>query len=176
MIERPGDDQVDSPLRSAAPHQKMEPFAGTFRSEVKMWMAANAEPMISTGLLNSSWQVDGLFLQQDYIGDPVPGATHPFQGRGFWGYNVSQGHYEGFWIDNASTEMQMESGDVNESGTVWEMKSQMVSPQTGEVLQKRSLNTLLDEDRHRVEMFFAATDGKQVKAMEINYTRTTRSA
>ena len=176
MTEQPTVEQKASILRSAEHHDRMGPFAGSFRSEVKMWMAENAEPMISTGLLTSTWQVQGLFLHQDYIGDEVPGSPSPFQGRGYWGYNTSQGHYEGFWIDNASSEMQMETGEVDESGRIWEMRSQLTSPQTGELLQKRTLITLLDDDHHRVEMFFAATDGAETKAMEINYTRTAGSA
>ncbi len=156
--------------RPTTQHRRLEPFAGQFRSEVKMWMGSG-DPYISTGTMTNSWQVDDLFLHQDYVGDASQGAVPAFRGQGFWGFNTTTGHYEGFWIDNASTMMQMESGDVDESGKIWTMHSEVRCSRTGVKMKKRSVITLIDNHHHKIEMFFTGADGNEMKAMEINYTR-----
>ena len=151
-------------------HAKIKPFEGAFRSEVKMWMGPG-DPMVSTGVMNSSWQVNGLYLQQNYVGDQNEGPFPSFEGQGYFGYNTTENKYEGFWIDNASTTMQMESGDVDESGKVWTMYSEVNCPQSGGMMKKRSVITLIDDDHNTMEMFFTGEDGNEMKAMEISYSR-----
>ena len=153
-----------------AEHQRLDAFVGTFRSEVQMWMGPG-DPHVSTGQITNSWHIDGLYLHQDYKGDAVEGPFPSFCGEGFWGYNTLSGKYEGFWIDNASTMMQMESGEVDESGKVWTMHSEVPCQQTGQTMKKRSVITLIDDDHNRIEMFFTPAEGPEMKAMEINYTR-----
>jgi hypothetical protein len=156
--------------KPAAQHQRLQPFAGTFAAEVKMWIGP-AEPMVSTGTMTCQWHLDGLYLHQDYIGDPSDGPFPAFAGKGYWGYNSALDRYEGFWIDNASTIMQMESGQVDSSGKVWTMRSEVPCPQSGESMKKRSVITLIDEDHNKIEMYFTGADGNEMKCMEINYAR-----
>lgn len=151
-------------------HRRFEPFAGAFAAEVRMWMGSG-EPHVSTGTMINTLELNGLFLWQVYKGDSATGSFSGFEGRGFWGYNTITEEYEGFWIDNASSVMQVEHGDVDASGTVWTMMGKMTDPRTGQPFQKRSVITLVDQDHHRLEMFFTGPDGKDFKAMEITYRR-----
>ena len=150
-------------------HDRLKPFEGTFKSIVKIWRGPG-DPLVSTGTMTSTFDLDGRFLRQDYQGDPSEGPFPEFEGRGFWGYNNVTRKYEGFWIDNASTIMQTEQGDVDESGRVWTMVGEMPNPQTGGMMKRRSVVTLRDDDHHTMEMFFGQ-DGQESKAMEIEYTR-----
>ncbi len=152
-------------------HEKMRPFAGTFRATVRMWMGPG-DPMVSTGTMVNEWDLGGRFLRQTYTGDPNEGPFPEFEGRGYWGYNTIAKQYEGFWIDNASTIMQTETGEIDESGKVWTMVGEMPNPsQPGQTMVKRSVITLDDEDRHRMEMYFDTGEG-ETKSMEIEYQRT----
>lgn len=151
-------------------HKRLQPFVGTFKSEVKMWMGPG-DPMMSTGTMTNSWQLGGLYLHQGYVGDPTDGPFPSFVGQGYWGYNPTSKKYEGFWIDNASASMHMETGDVDADGKVWTMHSEMTCPQTGDQMKKRSVITLIDNDRNKIEMYFTTSDGNEMKAMEINYVR-----
>ena len=65
--------------------------------------------------------------------------------------------------------MQMEHGQVDGSGKVWEMHSELELP--GRVMKKRSLITLIDNDQHKMETFYLGEDGSETKNMEINYSR-----
>jgi len=154
-----------------AEHQMLQPFAGRFSAEVRIWMGPG-DPMVSTGVMTSEFDLGGRFLRQTYVGDPSEGAFPEFEGRGYWGYNKVDQTWEGFWIDTASTVMQVDRGEVDGAGRVWTMVGQMTNPQSGEPLTKRSIITLVDEDHHRMEMFFDTPSG-EARAMEISYARKT---
>lgn len=128
------------------------------------------DPMLSTGTIVNSMDLGGWFLRQEYTGDPNEEPFPSYEGRGFWGYNTVSGEYEGFWIDNASTFMQTERGDVDEDGKVWTMVGEMPDPETGGLMSKRSVIVLLDDDHHKMETYFGR-DGNEFKAMEITYRR-----
>ena len=151
-------------------HNRMKPFEGKFKSEVKLWMGPG-DPVVSTGTITNTFELGGLYLHQDYVGDEVEGPFPSFCGKGYWGFNTTSGNYEGYWIDNASTTMQMEAGEVDDSGKVWTMHSNVICPQTGQHLKKRSVITLVDNDHNKMESYFTGEDGNEMKAMEINYER-----
>lgn len=152
-----------------AEHQLLAPFVGTFTAEVRLWMGPG-EPVVSTGVMTNEWDLGNRFLRQTYVGDPSEGPFPAFAGRGFWGYNKTDGRFEGFWIDNASTMMQVEHGEVGGAGRVWTMRGEMTDPGSGRPLRKRSVITLIDDDHHTLEMYFES-EGAESKGMEIRYVR-----
>ena len=152
-----------------AEHDKLKPLEGTFRAQVRVWMGAD-EPAVSTGTMVNEFELDGRFLRQTYKGDPSDGALGAFEGHGYRGYNEVTGKFESFWIDNGSTMMQIEFGELDESGRVWTMIGEMANPRTGGKMTKRSVITVKDEDHHTIEMFFDTGDG-EAKSMEISYER-----
>jgi len=151
-------------------HAKLEPFAGTFRGEVQIWMGPG-QVLKTTGTMKSSFDLGGRFLRQEYQGDKSEGPFPDFEGRGFWGYNNATRKYEGLWIDSASTMMQTDVGDVDADGKIWTMVGTIPNPQTGEDMTKRSVITLEDHDHHSIEMYFSGDGSGEFKAMEIHYTR-----
>jgi hypothetical protein len=164
---------MDAMQDMAAPgpeHDRLKPFLGTFKAEVRIWMGSG-DPMVSTGVMTNILDLGGKFVKQDYKGDPSPEPTPfpRFEGRGFWGYNKNTRQYEGFWIDTASTIMQTEFGEVDESGKVWTMIGEMAGPD-GNTFSKRSVITLVDDDHHHMEMYFTQGD-QEHKGMEIRYVR-----
>lgn len=152
-------------------HLRFADFVGTFRATVKLWMGPR-EPNVSTGTMVNSMDLGGRYLFECYTGDPAEGPFPNFEGRGYWGFNTTTSKYEGFWIDNASTAMQTEVGEVDASGRVWTMTGEVVNPQNGSVLKKRTVIRLKDRDHHSMESFFAGPDGHEFKGMEIEYERT----
>lgn len=155
---------------SSALQRRFEPFVGTFKAEVKLWMGPG-EPLVSTGVMVNSLDLGGRFLRQEYTGDQVDGPVPSFEGRGFWGYNTTIEKYEGFWIDNASTSMQTETGDVDDAGKVWTMAGETINPATKQPMKKRSIIVVADNDHHSMETYFTGPDGNEFKAMAIRYER-----
>ena len=170
MVDHHSPSEGFSSYRDADHHGKLDGFAGLFRAEIKIWTGADTDPLILNGNMTNSWQLEGLFLQQEYVGEGD--ATAPaLRGKGFWGYNGTTQRYEGFWIDNASSTMQFEQGDVDATGKVWQMHGRFVSPQTGATMSKRSEITLVDEGQHRVQVFFQSDELPETLAMEMEYSR-----
>lgn len=151
-----------------AEHGLLKPFEGTFKSEVKMWFGPG-EPNVSTGTIANTWQLGGLYLNQVYKGDRADGPFPNFEGYGYWGYNQSQNRYEGFWIDNASTTMQIESGTVDGSGKVFEMHSEFLHG--GTVMKKRTVFEVVSNDEHKMTAYVTPPEGEEMKSMEIIYNR-----
>lgn len=164
------DDQQFSMPAPGPEHALMKPMEGTFTSEVKIWMGPG-EPAISTGVMKNSFQVGGLYLFHDYKGDATEGPFPSFVGQGYFGFNTTASKFEGLWIDNVSTAMQMETGTVDESGRVFEMHSEFVMPGAGVTFQKRTVITIVDDNHHKMISFITPPGGEEIKNMEINYTR-----
>jgi len=148
-------------------HELMKPFEGTFKSEVKMWMGPGA-PMTSSGTMVNRWSLNGLYLEQVY--ESEPGGPFPgFAGRGFWGFNQTEKVFEGFWIDTASSAMQMEKGSVDQSGKVFEMHSEF--SHGGAVMKKRTVFEVINDDQHKMLAHTTPPSGEEMLTMEIVYTR-----
>ncbi len=151
-------------------HKRLQPFIGTFRAVVRLWMGPG-EPLVSTGVMRNEWDLGGLYLRHTYKGDPNEGPFPDFEGRGYWSYNPATDQYEGFWIDNAACVMQTEQGRVDETGRVWTMRGETPNPQDGsKTIRKRTVVTLLDDDHHTMETYFESPQG-EFKGMEIQYER-----
>lgn len=151
-------------------HELMKPFEGTFKAAVQMWMGPG-EPMLSSGTIVNSFQLDGLYLHQDYKGDATDGPFPSFQGKGYWGYNSTSQQFEGFWIDSASSSMQMETGTVDETGKVFEMNSEFVMPGSDIKMKKRSVFTVVSPDSNTMESFITPPGADEMMNMRIEYTR-----
>ncbi len=147
-------------------HASLARFEGTWRSVVKIWMDPAADPMASTGTMKNTMVLGGKFLEQVYEDD-----AGMFSGRGFWGYNTTDGRYEGFWIDSMATFFHIEHGEHDAGRDVYTMAGQMTCPQTGQPMKKRSVISFKGPDANSMEMYFTGADGQEKKAMEIQYVR-----
>ncbi len=156
--------------RPAPQHALLEPFVGTFRARVRLWTGPG-EPMETTGTMVNALDLGGRYLRHEYQGDAVEGPFPAFAGRGYMGFNKATGRFEGFWIDNASTMMQVETGEVDADGTTFTMRSELTLPGSGGRIVKRSVIRVLGRDRHTMTSWFAGPDGNETKSMEIEYER-----
>ncbi len=66
--------------------------------------------------------------------------------------------------------MQIEYGQVDESGTIWTMTGEMTDLITGQPVVKGPIITLIDPDLHSMEMYYETPEWK-TKGMEIQYRR-----
>ena len=155
---------------SSGKHQLLKPFAGTFRAHIQMWMQPG-EPFVTAGTMINTFELGETFLHQHYTGDPVDGPYPAFQGRGYWGFNTSLDAYEGFWIDNASTAMQTESGDVDPTGKTWTMLGEHIDPTSGQLIQRKTIISLANENHHSMSTYRIEEDGSEQLTMQIDYKR-----
>lgn len=154
----------------APEHEMLASFEGTWKAEVKMWMDPSADPMVSTGVMTNAMILGGRFLEQNYADD-----QGQFFGKGLWGYNTTDGRWEGLWIDTMATFMMTDRGQFDAGTKTWTMTGDMTCPQTKQSMSKRSTIIQHGPDSHTMEMFFTTSEGEhagvEMKCMEINYTR-----
>jgi Protein of unknown function (DUF1579) len=152
-------------------HALFKPFEGTFRAKVLIYMGPG-EPLVTSGTMVNTFQLGGLYLHQDYSGDETGSPFPAFAGKGYWGFNPARSQFEGFWIDNASSMMQLEHGTVDAAGKVWTMFSEFVHPYSGQTVKKRTEIKLLDQDHHTMTSYMIDGTGHESRTMQIEYQRS----
>jgi hypothetical protein len=150
-------------------HKKLEPIVGTFDVKTTSWMAPGKPPEESTGTSENKWILGNRYVEQTVSGTMM-GQT--FSGVGFTGYDNYKKKYVGTWMDTMGTMIMMSTGTMDASGkklTSWSVMDDVVAKKPAKI---KSLLTILDNDHHKFEMWGPGPDGKTLKVLEINYTRT----
>ena len=147
-------------------HKVLKKMVGKWNVTTKMWMDPKQPPMESTGTAEVKPILGDRFIQTNFS-STFQGK--PFSGIGTEGYDNVKKKYVGTWIDSMSTGIMRSEGTADTNGN---MKSEGVStdPMTGKESKMRIVGTWQGDDK-LVEEFFEKKGGKEVKGMEITYTR-----
>ncbi|MBK9333371.1 MAG: DUF1579 family protein [Ignavibacteria bacterium] len=78
--------------------------------------------------------------------------------------------FHSVWFDNMSTGIMFLKGKWDEASKSATLTGQMVDPETKQLLDVREVFTMIDNDNHKMEMYFTK-NGSEFKAMEILYKR-----
>ena len=148
--------------------QLAEHFAGTWDTKQTMWMDPSAPPMTETGKSVETAVLGGRQVQTEFSGQVM---GQPFQGIGFTGYDNVRGKYTGTWSDNMSTGTMVTEGEYDPATKTYTFRGQMADPmKDGAMIRIRETIRIVDADHHVMEMF-EPRDGKEVRTMQIEYTR-----
>ena len=148
------------------PMQKwLTQLEGEWTSEAKD--TASGSEATDKGAMTSKMVMGGRFLQMEY-----DGRWHGkfFKGGGFLGYNNVDKRFESAWVDSGGSMISFMTGQADASGKVLTLTGEVTDPTTGKKAMMREVLTILGKDAHKTE-FFIPADGKEMKIMEINYTR-----
>jgi Protein of unknown function (DUF1579) len=152
-------------------HKKLEPMIGSWTYTSKFWMDPSKPPAESAGTCERKWVMGGRFIREEIKGD-LFGA--PFEGFGLVGYDKVQKKYAYTWIDNMSSGFMAATGTANESGKEFVYHKDEVDPLSGEKSKGRDVVRIIDNDKHVTEFYKILPDGKELKMMEITFTRKAR--
>lgn len=146
-------------------HKILASLAGEWKTETKAWMGPG-EPMASTGKARSTMMLGGRYLHQEYEGTFL---GMQFAGYGDTGYDNITKKFVSTWVDTMSTGILKIEGTYDQATKSITMTGDYVDPSGAKKLFKEVLR-IVDADKHVLEMY-DQMDGKEVKVMEINYTR-----
>jgi hypothetical protein len=110
------------------------------------------------------------FVQEDFRGKFQGMAFH---GIGTTGYDRARKQYFSTWIDSMGTGMMLSAGAIEEGGKRIVFKGTYADPVTGKEQHTRQVLTFEGKDKHLFEMF-EEREGKEVKSMELVYSRQAR--
>jgi uncharacterized protein DUF1579 len=150
-----------------APHQMMAATAGNYDIKVKSWHDPNAPATEETGTATRKMILGGRVLVED-VNSTMMGS--PFTGQGLRGYDNVTGKYWSLWMDSMSTGMMTSEGtcDGKNACTFTGSWNDAVTKAPYKV---RMTTRWTSPTTEVFEMFGPAKDGKEMKMMEITYTK-----
>jgi hypothetical protein len=156
-------------------HKLLADGVGTWNYTVKFWMDPSGPPMESTGVAVVKAIMDGRFFVGDHSGKmQMPGpdgkmVDMEFKGMGIEGYDNAKKKFISSWVDNMGTGIMNSEGDYD-AGTKTITYRAEFSPIPGVKTRIRETVQLEDKDHHKFQMY-EDRGGKEVKTVEITYTR-----
>jgi hypothetical protein len=164
-----GGDKKDAPFPVPKPgpeHKLLAKLEGKWDAKVKAWFGPG-EPMESNSVMTRKMIMDGLFLQENFTG---AFAGMKFKGQGLTGYDGQKKKFVFAWVDNFSSSISTSEGTYDEGKKTFTFVGEEDSPMGGK-MKMRDVLTIISDDEERFEMYRTPKDGKEMKVMEINYTR-----
>lgn len=150
-----------------APHEALAKTAGTYDLAIRSWNAPGAEPVASTGTATRSMALGGRVMVEEMQSEMY---GQPFTGHGMHGYDNVTGKHWSTWNDSMSTGLMVAGGTCDEAGACTFTGSWNDPVTKGEV--KARMTTKWTSPTVEVfEMYTPGPDGKEMKMMEITYTK-----
>ncbi len=149
-------------------HKRLDFLAGSWDTTVKFWMEPGKPPMESKATCQMKWILDGRFVEQKFEGDF---GGMKFHGLGLVGYDNLQKKYTAAWVDNMTTSILTMAGKYDADKKTFTFHGEEIDPVNGQKMKTKSVQRIVDENKYNEE-FFREVDGKDVKVMEITYTRS----
>jgi hypothetical protein len=163
-------DDMKAMMAAATPgesHQMLAKSAGSWTGTVTMWMQPGAPPTVSQAQATNEMIMGGRYLKSTNSGN-VMGM--PFEGVGITGYDNVRKQFVNSWIDNMGTGIMTMSGAWDAASKSIVYTGSMADPVSGKDMAFREVWKFVDND-HQVMEMYNQIDGKEVKSMEISYTR-----
>jgi|SRR5581483_397259 len=149
------------------PHKQLASLAGSWSTATKEWMAPGAPPTESTGTCEEKMVLDGRFLQQECTGQMM---GQPFNGLGMIGYDNFQKKYITTWMSSMGTDIFFMNGTGSPDGKTITLIGGHKDPYEG-FMKHRAIWKLVDDNTQTFTMYGSGKQGKEMKMLEITYTR-----
>lgn len=149
------------------PHKLFATLVGSWTTTTKEWMEPGKPPTESVGTAESTMLMDGRFLHQQFHGQMM---GQPFTGMSIDAYDNIRKKYVTVWVDTRGTGVFIMEGSGSADGKTITLKGSHAEPGGG-TRTHRAIWKIIDADNQRVEMYSANRGQKEMKIMEITYTR-----
>jgi hypothetical protein len=151
-----------------AEHKVLDPKVGKWTTHVKWFQDPATPPQESDGTGELKWIMGGRYLHDEEKGSMM---GMPFEGMGVTGYDNMKKTYVSTWVDNFGTGIMTSEGTWDAAKKTMTYKSEGPDVMTGKYMPMRMVETMTGPDSWKMEMFGPGKDGKEMRSMEITYTR-----
>ncbi|SPE63365.1 conserved exported hypothetical protein [Verrucomicrobia bacterium] len=160
-------------------HKVLEASVGTWNYQVKMWMSPDpsAPPSTSSGRTVTRAVMGGRYFISDHSGMmQMPGmdgkmSDVEFKGMAIEGYDNVKQKYVASWIDNMGTGIMLMEGTYDDGAKTFTYIGEE-EPMPGMKTKFREIIKNIDPN-HRTFQWYEDRGGKEVKTMEISFSRQT---
>jgi hypothetical protein len=158
-------------------HKLLAELAGNWTYEVKMWMSPdpNAKPDVSKGTATRKAIFGGRYFKVDVSGKmQMPGPDGKpkdmqFEGTSLEGYDNVKKKFLATWADNMGTGIMLSEGTYDAATKTFTYTGE-IEMIPGMKQKIRETVKVVDKDHHLFE-WYEDRGGKEVRTMEIAYTR-----
>ena len=149
-------------------HKMLAKSVGAWDMTVTTWEDPSKPPTVSTGTTTNKMIMDGRFQETNATGNMM---GMPFMGHGITGYDNAKKMFVSIWIDNMTSGIMNMEGPWDEATKTINLKGQMINAGTLKPCDVREVFKIVDDNNQVMEMYTPGMDGKEMKMMEIKYTR-----
>lgn len=150
-----------------APHLAMAATAGDYDLEVRSWYEPGGPPAEDAGTATRRMILDGRVLVET-LSSTMMGM--PFTGQAMTGYDNVTGEYWSTWMDSMSTGLMVSHGSCDALGAC-SFAGSWNDPVTKGPVAARMTSRWTSPATQLFEMFGPGKDGREMKMMEIVYTK-----
>jgi Protein of unknown function (DUF1579) len=151
-----------------APHQALASSAGSYDLKIKSWHEAGGPAMEDVGTATRAMALDGRVLVEE-LSSSMMGS--PFSGHGMMGYDNVTGKYWSTWNDSMSTGVMVSQGTCDAQGKACTFTGSWNDPIKKAPVKARMTSRWTSPTTEIFEMYGPGKDGKEMKMMEILYTK-----
>lgn len=146
-------------------HKLMESMLGEWDAVARFKMDPTEDEWTeSEGIVKREMILDGMFIKESI--DSSMGPEMPrFKGLGIMGYNTFTNEYESIWMENTSSPISMATGSYDEATKTWTFEGDSFHPMTGAKMKMKTVYIESDPNRHVLESYILADNGKYWKCM-----------
>ena len=149
------------------PHKLFATLAGSWTTTTKEWMEPGKPPTESIGFADMKMLLEGRFLYQEYNSQMM---GQPFSGIGIDAYDNMSKKYVTAWMDTMGTGIFIMEGTASADGRTITLKGSHPEPGGGKMTH-RAVWKLVDNNTQTFDMYGAHHGGKEMKMLEITYTK-----
>ena len=167
----PGEQAMMEAFQKAATpgpqHARLAEAVGTYDMVVKSWQSPDAPPTTDTGVSTRRMVLGGRVMVEEAKATMM---GQPFDGLGLHGFDNVSGKYWATWNDSVGTGLMVAEGDCDGQGACT-FTGSWNDPVTKGKVTARMTSHWTDANTEIFEMHGPGPDGKEMKMMQITYTR-----
>ena len=163
--------EMEAYMKAGTPglqHQTLASSTGTYDMKIKGWHDPATPPTQDTGTATRKMVLGGRVLVED-VTSSMMGT--PFSGHGMMGFDNVTGKYWSTWMDSMSTGMMMSEGTCDAQGKSCTFTGSWNDPVKKGPVKSRMTLRWTSPTTEVFEMYGPGKDGKEMKMMEITYTK-----
>lgn len=150
-----------------AAHQALAATAGTYDLKVRSWNEPGGPAIEETGTATRRMVLDGRVLVEEFSGTMM---GTPFIGHGMSGYDNVTGKHWSTWMDSISTGVMVSEGSCDPQQACT-FTGSWNDPIKKAPVQARMTTRWPSPTIEIFEMYGPGKDGREMKMMEITYTK-----
>lgn len=149
-------------------HKHLRYFVGDWQSVQKTWTGPGRDPIISKQQITVRSVFGGRFIES-HIREQADGELYEI--KVVVGFDNYRKEFVSVAYNNSATIFYINRGQLDESGKVRIDTGSRDNIFTGVQYRIKAVTTIVDEDKYTYELYNVSAAGKEIKTMEVVYSR-----